>query len=145
MPYSLRGSYGSSGPLVDVWVGVSYPNRAALTAAGLDYPPDVSCSFIVDTGADSSMVSTQTLRALRIPPRGSRTILTATGTEDCDTCPVSLRLRSVGDPGFEVRAIEVVARSLLNLSIDGILGRDFLDRVRLRIDGPSRRFEIEWL
>lgn len=100
--------------------------------------------FVIDTGADTSMVNDQHMRSLGVPPRGSRRVLTSAGEALCDTFDVELRIESRGEPPFLLPAIEILARPLLNLSIDGMLGRDVLDRLVFTLDGPQQRFTLEW-
>jgi hypothetical protein len=41
-------------------------------------------------------------------------------------------------------AIEVIGRPLFNLSIDGMVGRDILNRVVLLLDGPRMQFRVDY-
>lgn len=53
-------------------------------------------------------------------------------------------MRTFGDAPFVVPALEILARPLFNLSIDGMLGRDVPGRLVLTIDGPRQRYWIEY-
>lgn len=83
---SARGVYGPSGPIVDVLIGASEPRRRAILASGLAPNPDLRLSFIIDTGADTTMVNDQHMRTLGLGPRGARDILTATADEKPTHC-----------------------------------------------------------
>jgi hypothetical protein len=48
-----------------------------LQAKGLPVPPALPLPFIIDTGADTTMVNDQHMRTLGIPPRGRRDIVTS--------------------------------------------------------------------
>jgi predicted aspartyl protease len=118
-----------------------------MVARGLVPPPKLKLSFIIDTGADTTMVNDQHMRSLGIPERGARDILTATSDvkpTSCSTYDVQLRIETFGDPPFVVPAIEVFGRPLFNHSIDGMIGRDVLNRVVFSIDGPGQSFRIDY-
>ncbi len=146
MPH-LAAQFNSSGPIIDVWLAVSAPKRRAMVAGGQQPAPAIKLQFIIDTGADTSMVADQHMRSLGIAARGSREILTSTtdarGTP-CDTYDVELSIHTFGEPPFVVPALEILGRPLFNLSIDGMLGRDVLSRVVLTIDGPRQRYRIDY-
>jgi hypothetical protein len=118
-----------------------------MVAKGLEPVPPIRLQFIIDTGADTSMVADQHMRSLGISPRGSRDILTASTDAKptpCETYDVELSIRTPGEPHFVVPALEIMGRPFLNLSIDGLLGRDVLSRMVLTIDGPRQRYRIEY-
>jgi hypothetical protein len=143
----LTAQFNSSGPILDVLMAVSAPRRRLLSAHGLDAPPALRLSLILDTGAETTMLNEQHLRTLAIPVRGQRDILTATSDEKptaCNTYDVSLQIPTYGDPPFSMPALEVLGRPLFNHSIDGMIGRDILSRVKLMIDGPRRTFRIDY-
>ncbi len=143
----IAAQFNSSGPIIDVWLAVSAPKRRAMLAGGLTPAPAIKLQFIIDTGADTSMVADLHMRSLGIAARGSREILTSTSEAKptaCDTYDVELSIHTFGDAPFVVPALEVLGRPLFNLSIDGMLGRDVLSRLVLTIDGPRQRYWIEY-
>lgn len=144
---SVRGHYGASGPILDIHIGMSEPRRRALQSRSLAANPDLRLSFIIDTGADTTMVNEQHMRTLGIDPRGTRDILTATSgatPTSCSTYDVAFKLATYGDDPWILPAIEVIGRPLFNHSIDGMIGRDILNRLVLSIDGPRMRFRIDY-
>lgn len=146
MPH-ITAQFNSSGPIIDVWLAASAPRQRALAAHGLKAEPAIKLQFIIDTGADTSMVADQHMRTLGLAPRGSRDIITSTSDAKptaCDTYDVSLSIRTFGDTPFVVPALEVLGRPLFNLSIDGMLGRDVLNRFVLNVDGPRQRLRIDY-
>jgi len=118
-----------------------------MLARGIEPNPDLRLSFIIDTGADTTMLSEQHMRTLGISPRGTKEILTATSDEKatrCHTYDISFKLATFGDGPMIFSALEVIGRPLFNHSIDGMIGRDVLDRVVLSVDGPRRQFRIDY-
>lgn len=146
MPH-IAARFNSSGPILDVWLAVSAPRRRVMVANGKHPASAMKLQFIIDTGADTSMVADQHMRSLGIGPRGSREILTATSEARptaCDTYDVELSLKTLGDAPFVMPALEILGRPLFNLSVDGMLGRDVLDHLVLMVDGPRRRFRVDY-
>lgn len=118
-----------------------------MLARGFEVNPDLRLSFIIDTGADTTMINEQHMRTLGIAPRGAKEILTATSDAKatrCDTYDIAFRLSTYGDGPLIFPALEVIGRPLFNHSIDGMIGRDVLDRVVLSVDGPRRQFRIDY-
>lgn len=143
----LTAQFNASGPIASVLVGVSEPRRRALEAHGLAVPPRLPLNLILDTGAETTMVNEQHMRALAIQVRGQRDILTATSDEkptSCNTYDIELRIETFGDPPFVIPALEVIGRPLFNHSIDGMIGRDVLCRVKFTFDGPARVFRLDY-
>ncbi len=145
MPF-ITARYGASGPILDILIGVSQPRRVAMMALGQVPNPELRLPFIIDTGADTTMVNEQHMRTLGIDARGTTQILTSTSDEkptSCNTYDVSITLKTVGGVVLILPAVEVIGRPLFNHSIDGMIGRDVLDKLVLTIDGPRRQFRIE--
>lgn len=118
-----------------------------MVARGLTPNPDLRLSFIIDTGADTTMVNEQHMRTLGIGPRGTRDILTATSDEKptaCNTYDVEFKLVTFGDGPLVLPAMEVIGRPLFNHSIDGMIGRDILNRMVFTIDGPRMQFRLDY-
>lgn len=53
-------------------------------------------------------------------------------------------MTTFGDPTLVLSAAEVIGRPLFNRSIDGMMGRDILNRVVFSLDGPRMRFRVEY-
>lgn len=90
-------------------------------------------SLILDTGADRTLVSPAALRALGIPvqPAGRAHIRGVAGSTEAELIWI---------PSLEVESARTGPLSIVALdagigAADGLLGRDFLDRFRVTIDG----------
>lgn len=144
MPH-LAGSYGSRGAILDIWIGVSEPRARVLRAKRLEVPQPIKLPFLIDTGADSSMVSEDTMRHLGIPDRGARMIVGSTTRIEPTSCPtydVQFELRTYGDQPLTFPALEVIGRPFFNEMIYGLIGRDVLNRVQLQFG--QGRFRIDY-
>jgi len=143
----IIATYGSSGPILDFYIGVSAPRRSALIAAGGEVPPPVRLPFIIDTGAETTLINDQHMRTLGILPRGQKQLLTATSdvaATSCYTYDVSISTVTYGDDQLNIPAIEVIGRPFLNHSIEGLIGRDILSLLTFQIDGRNKRFRIDY-
>jgi hypothetical protein len=82
-----------TGPLIEVWIGVSHPRQTALQAAGQAVPQYVRGSFLIDTGATSTCVDPGVVAPLGLSPSGVVNIQTPStaGTQHpCNLFDVSL-------------------------------------------------------
>lgn len=116
-----------------------------MEAQGVHVPPSLKLPFLIDTGADTTMVSEQTMRTLGIPERGARDIVGSTTHIDPTTCSahdIEFQIQTPGDPALVIPALEVLARPFFNVSIDGLIGRDVLDRCILTIG--RGQFHLEY-
>jgi hypothetical protein len=146
---SIRGPFGVRGPIVDVQVGLSEPLQKWMMSQGMNIPPPITVQMLIDTGADTTTVAEIHMRSLNIPVSGAapvRTITTDVTGAACNTYGASLRICApgFGDSPHHIRALEVLGREFHNEGFDGLLGRDVLSTLMLTIDGPRRRFHLEW-
>lgn len=138
---------GPRGPILDFWVSVSEPRRRAMAAAAVDAPGWMKLQFLLDSGADTTMINDMHMRSLGIAKRGSRDIRTVTTdayATTCDTFDIALKIETYGDQPFIIPAIEVMGRPFHNEMIDGLIARDVLDRVVLTLDGPGKKFVLHY-
>lgn len=101
----------------------------------------------MDSGCDTTTISDMHMRSLGIPVHGATEIRTATTdayATTCDTYGIELRIAPTEDRPYVLPAIEVVARPFHNETIDGLLARDVLDTLVFILDGPNRKFMIQY-
>lgn len=115
----------------------------------MQVPPFITVQLLVDTGADTTTIAEMHMRSLQIESTGDspvRTITTGVSGQTCRVYPAGLRIasKSFGDRPHEIGALEVLGRDFHNEGIDGLLGRDVLSTVQFTLDGPRRRFVLEW-
>lgn len=82
------------------------------------------------------MVDEHVMRTLCISQRGSTDIVGSTTRIDPVSLPtfdIQLEIRSHPDPIRVFPAMEVLAKPFFNVSIEGLLGRDVLDRLQLTV------------
>jgi hypothetical protein len=105
----------------------------------------VGGTFIIDTGADTTMISEQFVRTLQLPVIDQRPILTSSSNglpEMCNVYDVELTLVGKSGQPFRGFHLPVFGRPLLNQSTDGMIGRDILDQLVLTYDGPRKQFTL---
>jgi hypothetical protein len=127
----VNAPIGALGPVLDVHVGVSSPRRRMLEAASLAVPPNQPCRLLIDTGASCTCVDKWVIQSLALTPSGSTEVHTpSTGAgnpHSCNQYDVSLII-----PHSELsrifHAIPVIESEFSHQGIDGLLGRDVLNR-----------------
>lgn len=94
--------------------------------------------FVVDTGADTSVLAADIARSLALPSGRQVMIHGITGAELADT--VQTPMLDIGPLKFKPRDLPILPRE--RLGADGLLGMDVLKNNRLVLDFRRRRMEI---
>ena len=138
----------SNGLLVDVQIGVSAARRAQLWKRNIPVPPPVAATFIVDTGADTTLVNDQIMRTLALTPTDQSEVLTSASVGLAvlfDVFDVELEIvNRKGQPSWKLQPLAVLAKHLPNQGTDGMLGRDVLSLGILEYDGPRAFFKLTY-
>jgi predicted aspartyl protease len=95
--------------------------------------------FVVDTGANRSLISAETAAALGLPTGRKVVLHGINGDEQVDT----VRLDSFRIGAREARNVEVATVSDVHLGADGLLGVDGLKDQRLVLDFANKELRIE--
>ncbi len=137
---SINVSFGPAGPLLQVLVGLSRPHRDVLAAANQPVPPFVQGTFLVDTGASNTVVDPGLVQPLGLTPTGAVTIQTpstAGAPHSCYQYDVMLFIPNgiATDGSLIVDALPVIETHLRPQGIDGLIGRDVLQRCVLIANG----------
>jgi predicted aspartyl protease len=114
---------------------------------GLEVRPQIGVTLIIDTGADSTMLSSQLMRSLGIEPTGQTRLLTSGSKgvpEPCNVYDIQLEIANRTQPTWRIPALEVLALPLENQGTDGMLGRDVLRLGILHYDGPRNQFTLDY-
>lgn len=145
---SITTSSGVAGPTLNVLIGPSIPLQNAFTAAGLPIPPPVSGIFLVDTGASNTVVCAKLIAPLNLNPTG--TVMCHTPTTAGTAVPMfqydlMIYVPSSGSlPGWLIDALPVMASSFDGQTIDGLIGRDIIDRCLLVYNGQTGHFTLAY-
>jgi len=121
----------ADGAIAEVLIGVSHMRAMALRAIQQAVPEPVRVRLLVDTGATSTNVSQGLLSSLGLVSTGSVPVHTAssgTATVNCDEFDVSLFFPDAQPGGWGFASVPIIECSPLQGPIDGLLGRDILDR-----------------
>jgi hypothetical protein len=114
---------------------------------GLEVGPKIPVTLIIDSGADSTMLSSQLMRSLGIEPSSQTRVLTSGSRgvpEPCDVYDIELEISNPMQVPWRIPALEVLARPLENQGTDGMLGRDVLKQGILHYDGPRGLFTLDY-
>ncbi len=135
------------GPIIEIVVGTSQPRQEALIAAGQVIPPSKIGKFLIDTGASCTCIDIDLMESLEIPPSGSTTIQTPStngGLHTCNLYDVMLFIPNFGNGGYRIEALPIVETHLSSQGINGLLGRDVLDKCALNYNGSAQMYTLSY-
>jgi hypothetical protein len=141
---TLRIPVRPEGALVEIAVGLAYPDVRIQRQAGRPVPDPVPVLALIDTGAQATAVDPAALTAvigLGIQPtRFVFVNLSGAGTQPSAEYAVGLAVGPTATgkkPIFAVRSQLVIAQDLAPLGYQAIIGRDLLAQCLLIYDGPG--------
>jgi predicted aspartyl protease len=94
--------------------------------------------FVLDTGADRTVVSTEIAKALRLVASGTVTMHSMSGISDIGT----VRVNRLGLAGLTTQNIDAPALLQTNLGAQGLLGLDALKKRRIILDFEKKRLSV---
>jgi hypothetical protein len=138
--------FQTSGPQLQLYVGVSHPRLQALQQAGLTIPPPTLIRALVDTGASITAIDPTIIKGLGLQPTGSMQILTpSTGATPVQVntfdVGIIIPLATVGQ-NHVIGALQVIESSLTVQGIQALIGRDVLSNSLLVYDGRANIFSL---
>jgi predicted aspartyl protease len=142
MPH-LTQQIGPGGPILDLFVGVSFPRSEALRKAGRSVPNSVRIKGLIDTGASCTCIDPTILSGLGLVPTGTTQVHTPSTSgavpHIAKQFDVSLVLpHSVANRTFI--AVPVIESQLLHQGIHALIGRDILSFCLMTYDGQAQTF-----
>ena len=132
------------GPVIVLIIGVSAPRQSAMKDNGLAIPPPVVGRFLVDTGASCSMIDDSIVSALNLQPTGQCDIHTpSTGTVAAKAFQYDIALMIHHDDNVRFfPTLPVISNNFGTQNIQGLLGRDVLEKCLLVYDGTAQTFSL---
>jgi predicted aspartyl protease len=143
MPH-LNNPFTAGSPLIELYVSVSDPRRAALTAANQPIPKWQTARALIDTGASGTCIDPSILAPLGLTPTGTIAIQTpSTGgtTHLCLQYDVMLGIYHPTN-SMILGTTPVIATDLASQGIQALLGRDVLSKCLLIFDGSVGTFTL---
>lgn len=125
-------------------------NHAAihgLIAAGQPLPKPIWTTAIIDTGSSLSCVTSDVLQKLGIAAVMQTTTQTAKGSASVYLFEISLSIPPAGNvPGTMLTRSDLLVMELIDPipGIEVLIGLDILLDCRLLLDGPARRFTLDF-
>jgi hypothetical protein len=139
---SVNVVIGQGGPIAQVVFGVSIPKQGALKAAGMVVPQPVTGNFLIDTGASGTCVDATLIAKLGLTPTGSINIHTPStngASHVCNQYDAMIFIPGAANVGgFLIDALPILEANLIPQGIDGLIGRDILDRCTLIYNGSLK-------
>lgn len=138
---------GPAGPLIQIYVGISFPHQQMLINLNKPVPKPILCSLLVDTGASGVCIDKTVLSGLSLAPTGTTQIHTpsTSGTPMiASQYAVSLSVPIPGNAPWYHNALPVIEADFHAQGIHGLLGRDILQYTTLIYAGPSNVFHLNF-
>jgi len=131
-------------------LGISAAHREALEKAGQDIPDPVQCRFLLDTGADTTIVKHEVAEQAglklindNVPLHGIG--VDTTGRTYMGRIIFGYQSKVVPSVTHTVYVETQVASGTLNLpTIDGVIGRDVLTHFQLIYDGQTGQVRMRY-
>lgn len=144
----LTLSTSPAGPTVAVAIAPSTPLSQALAAVGVNPPQPQVGTFLVDTGASHTVVDSKLIANLAISPTGAVMVHTPSTAGSAVLMPQYDLMLFVpgmgGAAGWLLDGLQVTAAILDGQPIDGLIGRDVLDRGVLIYNGQAAHFTLAY-
>ena len=145
---SVTVSNGPTGPTLHVLIGPSAQLQQAFADAGMQAPAPVSGVFLVDTGASHTVVDADVIAPLGLHATGAFMVHTPSTAGTAVALPQYDLMLYVpvaeGSLGWLIDSLPVTASSFKGQHIDGLIGRDIIDRGLLVYNGSSGHFTLAW-
>jgi len=149
MPFCTLPST-KQGALIDVLVMPSRPQQTALAQAGKPVPAPVPARLLIDTGASCTSIDQAILTQLNLTARDMIPIHTPTTGGTPHQAPqydIGLAIPLVqpgraAAPAYIINALPVIGTNLAAQGIQGLLGRDVLQKGLLTVNGPAGMYVL---
>ena len=143
----VTGPLLPGGAIIDVLVGVSGPRRALLEKHSFPVPHPVAVRVLIDTGSSHTGFAPRVFNELGISPVGTMHILTPStlphAPHECDLFDATLSLVANGAAHpFGGRRVVSADCWMESEGIEGLIGRDILDRCTFMYFGLEKAFSL---
>lgn len=129
-----------TGPLVELWIGVSVQLEDALARAGRPAPAPVRCVALIDTGAAMTAIPASAALALRIQPKGAVLVAGYSGVETRHPT-YDIRLFPAAGGSAHAKTFACAVEDPPGDRFQALIGRDVLDQCSLSYDGITGTVE----
>jgi len=127
------------GPILEIQLAISKDLATVLTSKGTPIPNPIKAIAMIDTGATSSVINPDIVKALGISPTGTTKINTPS---DCGVDCNQYNLSFVFPNGVILESSDVVEAPLTGQPIQCLLGRDLLRHGVLIYNGYMQQITL---
>lgn len=138
------------GPIIAAQLHIARAHEQALTAAGSPIPPPIPCRFLIDTGADGSVVKHEFAVRAGLKLINANSPLGGVGIDTSGKTYIGRVLFAVnskiveGAQHYMAVDTQVMSGELQTTLFDGLLGRDVLQHFCLTYDGKTGRVTMRY-
>lgn len=137
------------GPIITTELTITPAHRDALVQAGQPIPPTISCRFLIDTGADGTIVKHEFAEQAGLKLINASAPLHGVGVDTTGRVYIGrivFGLRSkISDAVHQIFIDTQIASANLKIDrIDGLIGRDVLRHFVLSCDGRTGQVRMKY-
>jgi hypothetical protein len=137
----------ADGLIVSAVIGLNQADTLALLHAGQPIPRPVVVPAVIDTGCSVTAIAPHAFTRLGLAPLIAGSSQTAAGRVAVNLYLVSLSIIDPnGAPGVALTLPDLLVSELTTalVDVDMLIGMDVLLTCKLLLDGPARRFALEY-
>lgn len=148
--YETPGLLRYQGPIILTDLTITEAHREALRQAGQPIPPPVRCRFLVDTGADGSVVRHEFAERAGLKLINDNVPLHGVGVDTTGKSYMGRIVFAVEskiiDKAVHTMYIDtqIMGAKLESGLLDGLIGRDVLEHFRLTYDGKTGMLKMKY-
>jgi predicted aspartyl protease len=145
MPLCTLRLDGRFGPVIELAVLQDHLTRRLMLVNRLEPPNSISARFLIDTGAAMTKIEGSILRGLGLSPVSTIAEVTASSGAtpiDREVYCVELIMPGARDPFLAWDLQVTSAEDLSGFGVQGLLGRDILERCHLFYNGPEGHLSL---
>ena len=132
----------AAGPMISMQIGISKVLTDIYTHGGISVPAARTLNILVDTGASFTIIQQGKIDGLNLQPVGERKIIGVSDKKPGEYPMYRVGLSIDGLFNFDI-SVTVMPLYLPN-NIEGLMGRNILEKCILVYNGPEKSFRLKY-